>query len=221
MNGKTIFWIGILGVTLFAVASVLGGFQFDDYNPLSQYISETYAIDTPYGKALRYFGYIPSGLLLTIFAFFGRRKFPRSNLIKIGFSGIGVFYGIATIIVGIFPCDKGCNKELIDPSISQLIHNLTGLLTYIFVPLSIIAIGIGLRQLKTDFGLSGIAIFCGLNCILFIGILLSDPLTKYAGLYQRIIEGTFIIWIIACSLFIKNGNQLDIKTVRIGTNASR
>lgn len=211
MNRKTIFSTGIIGVTLFSVASILGGFQFDDYNHLSQYISETYAIDTPYGQALRYFGYIPSGLLLTIFAFSGYKKFPQSNLIKIGFYGLGVFYGLATTIVGIFPCDKGCNKELIDPSISQLIHNLTGFLTYIFVPLSIIAIGIGLRQLNAHLGLSKIALFCGLNCILFIGILLSDPLTEYVGLYQRIIEGTFIIWIIVCSVFINNNNKLDIK----------
>jgi len=211
MNGKTIFVIGILGVTLFSIASIIGGFQFDNYNPLSQYISETYAIDTPYGKTLRFFGYIPSGILLTIFAFFGLKKFPKSNLIKWGFSGIGVFYGIATVIAGIFPCDKGCNKELIDPSVSQLIHNMTGILTYIFVPLSIIAIGVGLRKLKTNIDLSRISIYCGLNCIVFIVILLSDPLTQYAGLYQRIIEGTFIIWIIVCSFFIKNSNRLEIK----------
>jgi len=62
---------------------------------------------------------------------------------KIGFCGLGIFYGIATIIVGLFPCDKGCNKELIDPSVLQVIHNLTGLLTYIFVPISIILIGVG------------------------------------------------------------------------------
>lgn len=214
MNGKTIFIIGILGVTLFFIASILGGFQFDNYNTLSQYISESYAIDTPYGKSLRYFGYIPGGILLTIFAFFGRKKFPKSGLIKSGFSGIGIFYGIATVIVGIFPCDKGCNKELIDPSISQLIHNLTGLLTYIFVPLSIIAIGVGLRKLKVHLDLSIIAISCGINCMVFIGILLSDPLNQYAGLYQRIIEGTFIIWIISCSFFIKNSPSLDNNTVR-------
>lgn len=214
MNRKTIFLTGIIGVTLFSVASILGGFQFDNYNHLSQYISETYAIDTPYGQAFRYFGYIPSGLLLAIFAFSGHKKFPQSKLIKIGFFGLGVFYGLATIIVGIFPCDKGCNKELIDPSLSQLIHNLTGFLTYIFVPLSIIAIGIGLRQLKTHMVLSKIAIFCGLNCILFVAILLSDPLTEYAGLYQRIIEGTFIIWIIVCSVFINSSNKLDINLIR-------
>lgn len=208
MNRKAFFMTGILGVTLFSVASVLGGFQFKDYNPLSQFISETYAIGTPYGEILRYFGYIPSGLLLAFFAFFGYKKFPKSNLIKIGFYGLGIFYGFATTIVGIFPCDKGCNKEFINPSVSQLIHTLTGLLTYIFVPLSIIAIGIGLRQLKTHLQLSKIAIFCGLNSILFIGFFLSNSFPQYTGLFQRIIEGTFIIWIITCSFFIKNNNVI-------------
>jgi len=210
MSRKTIFWTGILGVTLFAIASILGGFQFEDYNPMSQYISESMAVDTPYGQALRYFGYIPSGFLLTIFAFSALRKFPESNFTKIGFWGLGIFYGIATVIVGIFPCDKGCNRELVEPSISQIIHNLTGSFTYIFVPVSILMIGLGLRKYKIYSGLSNIALLCGFNSIIFIGLLLTDPLAEYAGLYQRIIEGTFIIWIISCSIFIKNSTT-DIK----------
>ena len=211
MSEKNLFWIGILGVTFFAVASLLGGFQFTNYDPISQYISETMAVGTPYGKALRYLGYIPSGILLTIFSFSVIKKLPKSNLTKIGFWGLGIFYGIATIIVGIFPCDKGCNKELIDPSISQIIHNLTGFMTYIFVPISILIIGVGLREQKNYNVLSKIAIICGLNCIVFIGLLLTEPQTKYAGLYQRIIEGTFIIWIIACSIIIgKKSTLIDI-----------
>ena len=208
MSNKLLFFIGILGVTFFGVASFLGGFQFEDYDPISQYISETMAVDMPYGKSLRFFGYIPSGILLTIFAFVGFKKFPKSNLTKFGFWGLGIFYGIATIVVGIFPCDKGCNKEFIDPSISQIIHNLTGLLTYIFVPISIIIIGVGLRKSKNYQGLSKIGIISGLICIVLVG-LLSDPSTNYAGLFQRIIEGIFIIWIIACSIYIKRGLQSD------------
>jgi hypothetical membrane protein len=211
MSNKLLFLIGILGVTLFTVASFLGGFQFDNYDPISQLISETMAVDTPYGKTIRYFGYIPSGILLTIFAFVGFKKLPESNLTKIGFWGLGVFYGIATIVVGIFPCDKGCNKEFIDPSISQMIHNLTGLLTYIFVPISILIIGIGLRKSKNYQDLSKIGIICGVISIVFVG-LLSDSLTNYAGLFQRIIEGIFIIWIVACSIYIKRDVQSDNTT---------
>ena len=216
MSNKLVFWTGILGVTFFGVASLLGGFQFDSYNPISQYISETMAVDTPYGKVLRFCGYIPSGVLLTIFSFAGIKKFPAYTLTKIGFWGLGIFYGIATIVVGLFPCDIGCNKELVNPSTSQIIHNLTGLLTYIFVPISIIVIGISLRQLKKYYRLSKIAVVCGLICIVFIGLMLSNPLTNYAGLFQRIIEGTFIIWIISCSIFIKKGNQPGINTNRNG-----
>ena len=214
MSNKLVFWTGILGVTFFGVASFLGGFQFDNYSPISQYISETMAVDTRYGKVLRFLGYIPSGILLTIFCFAGLKKFPKSNLTKIGFWGLGFFYGIATIVIGLFPCDKGCNKELVDPSVSQIIHNITGLLTYIFVPISIIIIGIGLRQSKNYDGLAKTSIICGLICIVLIGLMLSDPLQNYAGLFQRIIEGTFILWIITCAIFIKKSNHLDYNTNR-------
>ncbi|MGB5500230.1 MAG: DUF998 domain-containing protein [Maribacter sp.] len=204
MNNKLVFWAGILGVSIFVVASIIGGFQMDAYDPISQYISETMAVDTPYGKELRYFGYIPSGVLLTIFSFTAFQKFPESKLIKSGFLGIGVFYGMATIIVGIFPCDKGCNPELIDPSISQIIHNLTGMLTYLCVPMSIILIGVGLQQLNILARLSKIAVIFGLTTIVFIGLLFAEPSSNHVGLYQRIVETIFVLWIIACAIAIKN-----------------
>ena len=203
MNDKFIFWTGILGVTFFAVASFLGGFLFENYNPITQLISEAMAVDTPYGKALRFFGYIPSGILIALFSFACIKKFSNSKLTKIGFLGIRIFYGIATIVVGLFPCDKGCNNEFINPSISQIIHILTGLLTYVFVPISIILIGVGLGKLEKYDKLSKIAFSCGLISFVFVGLFLSNAAPNYAGLLQRIIEGTFIIWIISCSIFIK------------------
>ena len=71
MNNKTTFLIGIIGVSLFVVSSVLGGFLIENYNMASQLISESYAIDTEYGIILRIFGYIPSGILITLFCFLG------------------------------------------------------------------------------------------------------------------------------------------------------
>ncbi len=203
MKNKTIFWIGIIGVTLFAVPSILGGFQFENYNPISQYISESMAIDTPYGKILRYYGYIPSGILLAYFFLIVIKKFPKSKLIKIGFFGLSIFYGLATIIVGIFPCDKGCNKEWIDPSVSQIIHNLTGFLTYIFVPASLIIIGLGLQKLNSYKNFAKTTLICGLISLLFISVLFTNPSSNYVGLYQRIIEVIFLIWIINCSIQIR------------------
>ena len=203
MGNKLTFFIGVLGVGLFAVSAIVGGFLIEDYSVLSQYISETYAIDTEYGKVLRIFGHIPSGILIALFCFLGATYFQPSKLTKAGFYGLGIFYGLATVLVGFFPCDSDCKIDLIDPSISQLIHNLIGFLTYVFVPISIILMGLGLKKLPNYNRLSVKAITYGAISILFVYVLFSDPDSAYIGLYQRIIESVFIIWIITCAIAIK------------------
>lgn len=204
MNNKITFLIGILGVSLFVVSSILGGFLIENYNILSQYISESYAIDTEYGKILRIFGYIPSGILIALFCFHAVRYFQPSKLLKLGFFGIGIFYGLSTVVVGIFPCDSGCNKELIDPSYSQLIHNFAGLLTYLFVPFFMILIGFGLKKSHNNNTFSLQSIAFGAIGILFVYILVSNSKSEYIGLYQRMIELVLVTWIIFCAIAIKN-----------------
>ncbi|MGB5370995.1 MAG: DUF998 domain-containing protein [Flavobacteriaceae bacterium] len=204
MNNKITFLIGILGVSLVVVSSILGGLLIENYSILSQYISESYAIDTEYGKILRTFGYIPSGIFITLFCFLGVRYFEPSKLIKIGFYGIGIFYGLATAVVGIFPCDSGCNRELIDPSSSQLIHNFVGLLTYLFVPVFMILVGFGLKKSPNNNTFSLQSIAFGVISILFVFIIVTNSNSKYIGLYQRIIESVFVMWIIICAILIKN-----------------
>jgi len=203
MNGIKASWFGLLGVIFFISAAILGGLQFSDYSHISQLISESYAIGTPYGLQLRYLGFLPSGLFIAAFAFYAARALPKSTFAKLGFVGLGVFYGIATIIVSLFPCDKGCDKELVDPSLSQLIHNLTGLLTYIIVPICLLILGIVARKWVNGKYVSYLGMACGLTAILFVGILSSDLHSKVVGLYQRIIEGSVLVWIVVCSFYLK------------------
>jgi hypothetical membrane protein len=203
MSNKQISLTGIFGVSLFVITSIVGGLLIEGYSFTSQLISESYAIDTEYGLWLRLLGYIPSGILMTIFAFAAIKKLPKSKLTSLGLSGIGLFYGLATVLVAIFPCDSGCNKEFIDPSISQTIHNLSGLLTYILVPISIIIIGIGLKKSLNYKHLSFQGIALGVLSIVFIAVLSSDPVSHFAGLYQRIIESIFMLFIVSCAFTIK------------------
>jgi len=204
MKNKITFLIGILGVSLFVVSSILGGFLIENYSILSQYISESYAIDTEYGKILRTFGYIPSGVFITLFCFLGVKSFQPSKLLKTGFYGIGICYGLATVVVGIFPCDSGYNKELIDPSSSQLIHNFVGLLTYLFVPIFMILIGLGLKKSPNNNKFSLQSIAFGAISILLVYVLVSNSNSEYIGLYQRMVELVFVMWIIFCAIVIKN-----------------
>ncbi len=211
MTHKITFFIGILGVSLFVFSSIIGGLLIDNYSLTSQYISETYAIDTTYGLILRIFGYIPSGILLTSFSFLACNYFKSSKLTTIGFYGLGIFYGFATVLTGIFPCDTGCNKDFINPSTAQIIHNLIGFLTYVFVPFSLLLIGLGLKLSSNYTKLSAQAIASGLISLLFIALLFSDTNSKYMGLYQRIIETLFLLWLISCAFVIKTKHFNDIK----------
>lgn len=211
-NNKIIFFTAIIGVALFISSSIIGGLLIKDYSILSQYISETYAVDTQYGIWLRIFGYIPSGFLLTYFCFRVVQYFPPCRTIKIGFWGVGLFYGIGTIIVSIFPCDSGCNPEYINPSISQIIHNLSALLVYIFVPTSIIITGIGLKKFLNYKKLSYISIVLGVLTSGFVFLSIYNLNSDFIGLYQRVIELLILIWIVICANRIKkesaNFNEL-------------
>ena len=204
MKKNTVYTIWILGGILFLISSILGWLLIDDYNILSQYISETYTVDTQYGKVLRLFGYIPSWILIAIFYFNALKYFPASRINKIGFYGLAIFYGLATTLVWFFPCDKGCNRDFIDPSISQIIHNIAGWLTYILVPISILLIGFWLKKSQKNIGLSTQAIVLWIISILFIFIFMTHPNSPYIGIYQRIIEIIFITWLTLCAFSIKN-----------------
>jgi hypothetical protein len=210
VNEKTIFISGILGSTLFVIASFVAGIIAENYNPVQQLISESMSVDRPYAKEIRHFGYIPSGILIMIFALAAPLNMPQSRQIRLSFYGIALFYGLATILVGIFPCEAGCNKEMINPGMAQVIHNLSGLLTYIGMPLCLLLIGFGLKKANTRGRLSQVSILLGIISAFFVLILLSEPLNPYAGLIQRVIEGVFVIWIIACAISVKNHKNRSV-----------
>ena len=202
MNKKVTFSIGIIGVSFLFSAFVLGGLLIDNYDILNQYISESYAIDTKYGIYLRVFGYIPGGVMITLFCFLGLNYFQPNTLLKIGFYGIGIFYGLGTIVTGIFPCDSGCNSELIDPSFSQIAHNFSALIMYLLTPLFIILIGLGLKK-STYMSFSIQCLVLGIISSFFVFILGSDLSSEYIGIYQRTIEFLFVLWVVLCAFKIK------------------
>ncbi|MCF6295339.1 MAG: DUF998 domain-containing protein [Flavobacteriaceae bacterium] len=207
MNTNRVFRLGILGAIFLIVPMILGGLLIPNYNHLEQFISESYAINTQYGIYLRIFGYIPSGIFIALFAFFAIRTLPKSKLTSIGLLVFGISYGIGTIIVSIFPCDAGCNRELIDPSFSQLIHNLFGAIVYLFTPFCLILIGIKAKYWNNGKGISTTSIICGSIAILSVILSFSDFEGNYIGLYQRVFEASIIFWMMKLSFYIKHYKQ--------------
>ncbi|MFC4721650.1 DUF998 domain-containing protein [Geojedonia litorea] len=204
MIANRIFWLGIIGASLFIVTALIGGFMIADYSHIENLISESYAIDTEYGFQLRFYGFIPSSIALTLFGLLALRIFPKSNLTNWGFLGFALFYGLGTLIVSLFPCDAGCNKTFIHPSLSQVIHNISGGLTYLIVPLCLIFIGLGSKNWANSTRFSNISLTLGGIALLFVFIFFNNYEDDFIGLYQRIIEGCILVWVIYCSFFLKN-----------------
>ena len=201
MNNKTVSNLGFIGVSLLIFTLIFGGLLIENYDITNQFISESYAIDTKHGVSLRLLGYIPSGIIIALFCFLGEKYLDSKLVVKIGFYGIGIFYGLGTTVTGIFPCDSGCNKELLNLSSSQIIHNIAALLMYLFVPFLIILIGLAIRKTRHRFSIQSTML--GLFSLIFVYLFGSELLGEYVGIYQRIIEIIFALWIIQCSMEIK------------------
>lgn len=199
-----VFWLGLLGVLFFTLTTIIGTLTIVDYNTISQFISETYATGTPYGKQLRYIGFIPSGIFITLFSFLILKVLPPSRLTSFAFINLGIFYGITTIISSLFPCDAGCDSSLNEVTISQSIHNFIGLLTYLIVPICVLFIGISAKKWPNGNKLSFNLLIFGLVSIIFVGILMVNLEGNYIGLYQRIIEISILLSILNCAFYIKN-----------------
>ena len=201
MNNKTVSNLGFIGISLLLFTLIFGGQLIENYDITNQFISESYAIDTKHGFFLRLLGYIPSGIIIALFCFFSEKYLDPKLVVKKGFYGIGIFYGLGTTVTGIFPCDSGCNKELLNLSSSQIIHNIAALFMYLFVPFFIILIGLVIRNTRYWFSIQSVML--GLFSSILVYLFGSELLGKYVGLYQRLIEIIFALWIILCSVEIK------------------
>jgi uncharacterized protein DUF998 len=216
-------WSGIMGVTCLLLAAILGCAQFSEFNHMSQYLSELYAVGTPYGWELRFFLLVPGGILITLFGFLAGKEFPKSWLVRFGFAGVALFYGMSTIVGSAFPCDEGCTRELSSPSWPYIIHLSAGFLTHTLVPPSLLMIGIAARKWNNGrivaVVTAALAAIC-FGCNLVLG---ADPLSEYAGLLQRIFEGAVVCWIALAAFFLQSSfaDRSFERGVKIGMTRRR
>ncbi|MBX9783365.1 MAG: DUF998 domain-containing protein [Chitinophagaceae bacterium] len=203
MTKSTVSNIGIAGVVLFVAAAISGALLIPGYSQVSNFLSESYAIDTTYGIYLRLMGYIPSGLLILFFCFSAVKYLSQTKATTIALRGIGLFYGGGTILTGIFPCDAGCNKEMINPSVAQFIHSISGLFSYVTVPFFVIMLGFAALKWKDAVYTGKVILLCGFVSLVFAVLFFSQLNSPYGGLIQRILEGSILLSITFTAFYLK------------------
>jgi len=95
---------------------------------------------------------------------------------------------------------------MLNPSFAQIIHNLSALIMYLFVPFFIISIGLAIKKTRYLFSIQSIIL--GLFSLILIYLFSSNLTSEFKGLYQRAIEMLFIIWTILSSIEINKASIL-------------
>ncbi len=197
-NGKLALITAVLGVAWLVAMVLLGGATFTGYDHVSQYISELGATGAPYGWHVSWLGFLPIGALICAFSFFAWRAAPPSVLATLGFVGVFLF-AIGYVGSAFFPCDFGCRPDT--PSFSQVMHELGGLAGYMLAPLTLLLLGLAAWKWPGGIWLSALSFIAAAGALVGLGGLLDDG-SPTVGLYQRVLEGSMLTWVVACGLYL-------------------
>ncbi|WP_374981478.1 DUF998 domain-containing protein [Pseudomonas solani] len=184
------FWL-FAGVALTALA-------YPGYSHLDQAMSQLGAEGAPTRGFSAWVNNLPLGLLFVLFAAGVARRFQASRLALLSAALIAL-HGLASFATGYFPCDQGCAPA--QPSLSQQVHNLAGLVMFLSLTLaSALWVFLGRRLLGAPgFGLfSALCVVLALATVALMGKAFVDG--HLFGLYQRLNYGVSVIWIAALAL---------------------
>ncbi|MBP9145935.1 MAG: DUF998 domain-containing protein [Thermoanaerobaculia bacterium] len=197
--GRAATLCGLLGAFVALLFPVLGAAGTPGYRHASQYISELGAFGAPQAQLVNWAGFLPAGILMTLFAWFAWRALPASPAATLGLAGLALF-ALGYVAVAFFPCEPGCLPA--ESSLSQTLHNLLGLAGYITAPPALFALGWAARSWPGARYLATLGFVGG--GLALAGLLGLSPDFAYVGLSQRLLEGSVLGWVVACSLHLRH-----------------
>jgi hypothetical protein len=210
---KVLLVCGILSSLLYVAINIIVPTQWEDYNSISQTVSELSAIDAP-TRMLWLVLSTPYTLFIIAFAW-GVWKSAGENR-PLRFAGILLFiYGVVNVMWPFAPMHQREALAAGEESFSDTMHLIIASVT---VALMLLAMGFGAAAFGKRFRLYSIITML---MLLLFGILtaLDAPdvqanlPTPYAGIWERINIGVFLLWVIVLSIKLlqsgKNPNHVN------------
>ena len=192
----------ILSILLFFSGVLLPeliGFLSSDYNSMSNYLSEFGAVGAEYSSFINFSFFVVAIIALTIVLILRKRLYGY-RLAELGLLllGIGIFMGY--MVSFFFPCDYGCPVE--GGSLSNSIHNLNALITYLVEVTGLILLSFGLKRVASN-QTRFLVFFAAFITILGIVMMFNPTQFEMKGLWQRSVEYTTFALLIFLSLNLK------------------
>jgi hypothetical protein len=200
---------GFLTIFFFISSVIIGGLLNHDFDHYTRIISDVYSPDSTYGNYIAWFGFIPTGISVILFAYFTRLQ--TENLwFRTGMVLFGYAYGLGTIITALFPCTEGCVLMLLEPTPSQIIHQISRFLMYTLTSCAMLFFAVGCYEYEERF-LQQKSIVLGVLTAIFSAYFLFKEELNWIGLFQRIIEILIMLWVAFISIhYYKISKQENI-----------
>ena len=181
-------WLILVVIVTYLLMLVGGAALKPGYSHISQYISELNATGTAFAQTIGWLGFIPFGLGSVLLLITVRPHAPVSGASAVGY-WLLLAEPIAYIGSAFAPCDIGCPSE---GSISQNLHNLLGLCTYLSTTLGLVLLSFtpNLNKSTRFFWL-----FLAVTWFTLFGLMLDESLSGQRGILQRLAE-----WIVYSGL---------------------
>lgn len=181
------FWLA-LGVSLTAIA-------YPGYDHLQLAMSQLGAVGAPTHGLSPLVNNFPLALLFALFAWGIARRWRGSRLAMVS-AVLLLLHAVGSLGTGWFACDQGCAPD--QPSTSQQLHNLSGLLMFLSLTLaSGLWVWLGARVADSR-ALAVTSLVCTLGAIITVGFMGQAMQSgELFGLYQRLNYGVGVAWVAA------------------------
>ncbi|PZW74543.1 uncharacterized protein DUF998 [Pseudomonas sp. 2848] len=183
-------WL-LSGVGLTALA-------YPGYDHLQQAMSQLGAVGAPTHGFSPWVNNFPLALLFGLFAWGLARRWRYSGLARLS-AGLVLLHAVGSLGTGWFPCDQGCAP--LEPSFSQQMHNLSGLLMFLSLTLaSVLWIWLGKRVAGSPW-LGRWSLLCSVLAMITLVLMAKAAQGgELFGLYQRLNYGISVLWVAALAL---------------------
>ena len=193
----------VAGVGVLFAAVVWGGVVYPGYDHARQFMSELGATGAVTGSRVSNWGFVPNGVLVTVFSLLAAWILRRSALAVVACLLLAA-NGVGMAGAGVYPCDFECSRS--DPSAAAMLHDLFGGLGYLCAIL-----GVGLASLwarKSDapwLAPLGVVVLI-VSVIGFYGVVAEVELF---GLFQRAMETALAVFMLALGWALTKGLRAD------------
>ncbi|MDP3401107.1 MAG: DUF998 domain-containing protein [Brevundimonas sp.] len=189
----------VAGLGILAIAVVWAGSVYPGYDHARQFMSELGASGAVTGAEVSRWGFVPNGLLITVFSVLAAWILRRSALavtacLLLAGNGIGMTGA------GIYPCDFECSRS--DPSAAALLHDLFGGLGYLNAIVGVGLAALWARQSEAPWlAPLGVGVLI-VSLVGFYGVVAEVALM---GLFQRAMEAALAVFMLALGWALVKG----------------